>query len=201
MNWRMKEIVLTVILSILCGVIYLGWSTLWLPLSAIFGPVSSEWMFGIWVIASPLVAYIIQKPGAAMIAEFAASAVEVLTGSQFGLSSFLIGLVQGLGAELVFFCFSYKRYTLLTLMLCGVGGALGSMIYDLMANGFSYYTKGVLLTTFGLRIISGAILGGWLAKGLAEALAKTGVLNAYTLMKERYHGNDTNDDEDTLPRL
>ena len=67
MNWKMKEVVLTVILSVACGVIYLGWSTLYIPISAITGPVGAGFMFGIWVIASPIVAYIIRKPGAALL--------------------------------------------------------------------------------------------------------------------------------------
>lgn len=63
MTWKMKEVVLAVILSVACGVIYLGWSTLYLPITALVGPAGGNIMFGIWVIASPIVAYIIQKPG------------------------------------------------------------------------------------------------------------------------------------------
>lgn len=102
MTWKMKEVVLAVILSVACGVIYLGWSTLYLPITALVGPAGGNIMFGIWVIASPIVAYIIQKPGAALIAETAAAAVELLTGSHFGLSALLIGVCQGLGAEIAF---------------------------------------------------------------------------------------------------
>jgi energy-coupling factor transport system substrate-specific component len=140
MNWNMKEVVLAVILSVACGVIYLGWSTLWIPVSAIVGPVGANFMFGIWVIASPIVAYIIRKPGAALIAETAAAAVELLTGSHFGLSALLIGVFQGAGAEIAFAIFRYKRYNLFTLMLSGALAAVGSMTYSLMANGFAYDT-------------------------------------------------------------
>ena len=51
-------------------------------------------MFGIWVIASPIVAYIIRKPGAAFIAEVTAAAVELLTGSHFGLAALLVGAIS-----------------------------------------------------------------------------------------------------------
>ncbi|ERI09522.1 ECF transporter S component [Aneurinibacillus aneurinilyticus] len=185
MNWKMREVVLTVALSLACGVLYLGWSTLWLPISALVGPVGAEIMFGIWVLASPLIAFIIRKPGAALIAEVSAAAVEVFTGSHFGLSSLLIGFCQGLGAELAFFLFRYKKYSLSTLMLSGAFAAIGSMVYSLLANGFGYFTPGVLGATFALRIISGAILGGLLAKLIAESLAKTGTLQQYELMRQR----------------
>ncbi|MFP5106829.1 ECF transporter S component [Neobacillus sp. C211] len=185
MTWKMKEVVLAVILAVACGVIYLGWSTLWIPISALVGPVGAGFMFGIWVIASPIVAYIIRKPGAALIAEIAAAAVELLTGSHFGLSALLVGVFQGIGAEIAFAIFGYKRYNLFTLMLSGAFAALGSMIYNLIANGFGYYTKEVFFTTLGIHVISGMILGGLLAKVIVDALAKTGVLEQYELMKEK----------------
>jgi len=142
-------------------------------------------MFGIWVIASPIVAYIIQKPGAALIAETAAAAVELLTGSHFGLSALLIGVCQGLGAEIAFALFSYKRYHMWTLMLSGAFAAIGAMAYSLVANGFGYYTPQVLLMTLVTQMISGMILGGCLAKVVVDALSKTGVLNQYAIMKEK----------------
>jgi len=190
MNWSMKEVVMAVILSVACGVIYLGWSTLWIPVSAIVGPVGANFMFGIWVIASPIVAYIIRKPGAALIAETAAAAVELLTGSHFGLSALLIGVFQGAGAEIAFAIFRYKRYNLFTLMLSGALAAVGSMTYSLMANGFAYYTTQTLILTLIIQIISGIVLGGWLAKAVVEALAKTGVLNQYEIMKEHRKKDD-----------
>lgn len=184
MKWKMKEVVLAVILSVACGVIYLGWSTLWIPISALVGPVGAGFMFGIWVIASPIVAYIIRKPGTAFIAEVAAAAVELLTGSHFGLSALLVGVFQGIGSEIAFALFRYKRYNLFTLMLSGaLAGVLG-MVYNLLANGFGYYTTDVFFATLAIHMISGAILGGWLGKVVVDALAKTGVLEQYEIMKQ-----------------
>ena len=192
MNWKMKEVVLAVILAVACGVIYLGWSTLWIPISALVGPVGAGFMFGIWVIASPIVAYIIRKPGASLIAEVAAAAVELLTGSHFGLSALLVGVFQGIGAEMAFAIFGYKRYNLFTLMLSGAFAAIGSMIYNLIANGFGFYTTKVFLVTLGIHVISGTILGGLLAKVVVDALAKTGVLEQYELMKEKRKRENVN---------
>ncbi|WP_458120771.1 ECF transporter S component [Paenibacillus sp. Z6-24] len=185
MNWKMKEVVLTVILAVACGVLYLGWSTLWIPISALVGPIGAGFMFGIWIIASPIVAYIIRKPGAALIAEVAAAAVEMLTGSHFGLSALLIGVFQGLGAEIAFAIFGYKRYNVFTLMLSGALAAVGSIAYNLVANGLGYYTTQMFFLTLGIHVISGIVLGGLLAKVIVEALARTGVLNPYEIMKSR----------------
>ena len=70
-------------------------------------------------------------------------------------------------------------------MLSGVLAAVGSMIYNLIANGFGYYTKEVFFVTLGIHVISGIILGGWLAKVVVDSLAKTGVLEQYEIMKEK----------------
>jgi len=191
-TWKMKEVVLAVILAVACGVIYLGWSTLWIPISAIVGPVGAGFMFGIWVIASPIVAYIIRKPGAAFIAEVAAAAVELLTGSHFGLSALLVGVFQGVGSEIAFALFGYKRYNLFTLMLSGALAAVFGMLYNIIANGFGYYTLEVFLMTLGIHVISGMILGGWLAKVVVDALANTGVLEQYELMKEKRKKDNVN---------
>ncbi|MCT2347011.1 ECF transporter S component [Niallia taxi] len=193
MEWKIKEVVLMVVLSVACGVLYLGWSTLYLPVSALVGPVGANLMFGIWVIASPIVAYIIQKPGAAFIAEVAAAAVELLTGSHFGLSALLIGVLQGLGAELAFAVFRYKQYHVSVLMLSGAMAAVGSMLYSLIANGFGYYTTGTLLLTFIIQIISGMLLGGLLAKGIVDALIATGVLDHFAINKQDTQKDDNDE--------
>jgi energy-coupling factor transport system substrate-specific component len=151
-------------------------------------------MFGIWVIASPIVAYIIRKPGAAFIGEVAAAAVELLTGSHFGLAALLVGVFQGIGSEIAFALFRYKRYNLFTLMLSGALAAVLGMVYNILANGFGFYTTKVFFTTLGIHTISGVILGGYLAKVVVDSLAKTGVLEQYEIMKERrkkedIHGN------------
>lgn len=183
MNWKVKEVVLLVVIAVACGVLYMGWSTLWLPISALVGPVGANFMFGIWVIASPIVAFILQKPGAALIAEVVAASVELLIGSHFGLSALLIGVFQGVGAEIAFAMFRYKKYHVSVLMLSGGLAACGSMVYSLLANGFSYYTTTTLLLTFVIQVISGLILGGLLAKAIVEGLGKTGVLKGYAISK------------------
>lgn len=185
MAWKMKEVVLAVILSVACGVIYLGWSTLWIPISALVGPVGAGFMFGIWVIASPIVAYIIRKPGAAFIAEVAAAAVELLTGSHFGLAALLVGVFQGMGSEIAFAIFRYKRYNLFTLMLSGAFAAVFGMIYNVLANGFGYYTVEVFFITLAIHVISGIVLGGCLAKVIVDSLLKAGVLEQYEIMKQK----------------
>ncbi|MBX6966308.1 ABC transporter ATP-binding protein, partial [Providencia rettgeri] len=92
---------------------------------------------------------------------------------------------QGLGAEIAFALFGYKRYRMWTLMLSGAFAAIGAMAYSLVVNGFGYSTPQVFLMTLVPHILSGMILGGCLATVLVDALSKTGVLNQYAIMKEK----------------
>ncbi|MBC1520082.1 ABC transporter ATP-binding protein [Listeria aquatica] len=185
MKWKMKEIVLVVVLSIVCGIVYLGWSTLYLPLSALLGPITSSLMFGIWIIASPITALIIQKPGVALISEIIAASVEVFTGSHFGLSSLLIGIFQGLGAELAFALFAYKKFSTFTVMLSGALAGVGSIIYQMISSGWSYFTPQMFATATVVTIVSGAVLGGLLGQLVVLALKKTGSLNGYAVAKNK----------------
>ncbi|HEY0358295.1 MAG TPA: ECF transporter S component, partial [Mycobacteriales bacterium] len=106
-----------------------------------------------------------------------AASVEALLGGQWGLATLISGLVQGLGAELVFALFGYRRYTLPVALLAGGAAGVGAAAYETigrnLAQPFWYVTTYAALTILGGVVIAG--LGSWL---LAQALAKTGVLDA-----------------------
>ena len=71
--------------------------------------------------ATTLAYLLIRKPGVAIIAEVAAAHVEVLFGGGWGLTLLLYGLIQGLGAELVFAAFRYRSTSAWTLAIAGAG--------------------------------------------------------------------------------
>lgn len=65
---------------------------------------------GIWLFAGPLAAIIVRKPGAALFAETLAAALELAMGNPWGIGgSLIIGICQGLTAEIGFAIFAYKR--------------------------------------------------------------------------------------------
>ena len=78
-------------------------------------------------------ALIIRKPGAALYTELVAAVVSALIGNQWGgFLTLEAGLVQGLGAELVFPLFLYRGWWLPVAMLAGAGAGLGMAINDLI---------------------------------------------------------------------
>lgn len=174
--WTLREILILAVLGAVFAILYLGWVQLWLVAQAAFGPISMDVVMGFWFVVSPLAAAIIRKPGAAFAAEVMAAAVELLLGSPGGLILVLSGAVQGAGAETVFALTRWRRYSPSVLMLSGVGAALFSFAYTWIRFDYGALAPGLLLAMLLIRCLSGAILGGFLAHLIAEALYRTGVL-------------------------
>lgn len=187
--WNMREIVILVILSILCGVVYMPWGGVWEILAA-FSPVAGESVYGLWFLASVLVAYVIRKPGAAFLAEMVAALGELLLGSIFGLPMLISALIQGALAELAFAAFGYRKYNLPVLMLAGALPAVGSFILEYFKSELATMSSTMLIASLVVRIISGAVLTGVLGKVVADLLAGTGVLNSYAIVRDR-RNNET----------
>lgn len=184
--WKLREIVVLAVLSVVFAVVYLAF----LPVGSLLvtltgGPIGFEFIFGIWFIVSIIAAYIIRKPGAALISEFIAAAIEIMMGNMMGPRLLLTGLIQGLGAEAVFATTRYKKYSLWVLMGAGMGSAVFSFVYGFFINAYYTYHPVYYTSMFVLRLISGALLAGLLGKWIADALEKTGVLRGFAISKEK----------------
>ncbi|AOS67549.1 thiamine permease [Bacillus subtilis] len=183
-SWKVKEIVIMSVISIVFAVVYLLFTHFGNVLAGMFGPIAYEPIYGIWFIVSVIAAYMIRKPGAALVSEIIAALVECLLGNPSGPMVIVIGIVQGLGAEAVFLATRWKTYSLPVLMLAGMGSSVASFIYDLFVSGYAAYSPGYLLIMLVIRLISGALLAGLLGKAVSDSLAYTGVLNGMALGKE-----------------
>ena len=178
--WRTVDIIVTVVIAVAVGVIFWGvaaiwgvfelWTVAFPPLVGLFG--------GIWVLAGPLAGIIVRKPGAALIAETLAAAVEAVLGSNFGSTAIISGLLQGAGAEIVFLAFLYRKWNLPVMLLSGLGAGITLVVGEIVM----YYAKWamtfkVVYAVCGIAssiIISG--LGAWL---LWKAIVPTGALSAF----------------------
>ncbi len=181
-TWRVVDIVVAAILGVVCGFIFLGWNTVGGAAFEIFGKLTPGFggiVVGVWQIGGVLGGLIIRKPGAAVFVEVLAASISAALGSQWGISTIYSGLAQGLGAELVFLAFFYRKSNLVTAMLAGAGAAIGNWFLELFYS--ANYKKGFAYCTvyLGTLIISGMVLAGALGYYLTKALAKTGALNRF----------------------
>lgn len=182
-SWKLKEIVLMSLFSVVFGIVYLLFVHIGNIWSGFIGPIAYEWIFGIWFIVSIICMYIIRKPGAAVISETIAAAIEVLLGNAVGPRLILSGVIQGLGAEAVFAATRYKRFDLWVLMLAGIGSSVFSFVYGYFLGGFTVFSTGYVALMFGIRILSGALIAGIGGKALSDGLLATGSLRGYAISR------------------
>lgn len=184
-SWKLKEIVLMSLLAVVFGIVYLLFVHVGNIWSGFIGPIAYEWIFGIWFIVSIICMYIIRKPGAAVISETIAAAIEVLLGNAVGPRLILSGVIQGLGAEAVFAATRYKRFDLWVLMLAGVGSSIFSFVYGYLLGGFTVFSTGYVALMLGIRILSGALLAGVGGKAVGDGLLATGSLRGYAIARPK----------------
>lgn len=183
-SWKLKEVVLMSVFAVVFAIVYLLFMQVGNIWSGVIGPIAFEWIFGIWFIVSIICAYIIRKPGAAVLSETMAAAIEVMIGNAVGPRLIISGIVQGLGAEAAFAATGYKRYDWWVLCLAGIGAAVFSFAYGFLVSGYSALDPSFLMLMFGLRTLSGAIIAGIGGKYLSDGLLTTGALRGYSISKD-----------------
>ncbi len=181
-RWRVIDIVTAAVLGVACGVIFWMWNLFgYAGFTALdtFTPGFGGLVAGIWFLGGVVGGLIIRKPGAALFVELVAATVSAVLGSQWGVETLYAGMTQGLGAELAFAVFAYRRFTMPVAMLAGVGGAVGAYILELFTSANIAKTVEFNLIYLTCLVISGAILAGVFGHFLVQALARTGALDRF----------------------
>lgn len=178
------DIVLMAILAIANGVALLYVAILNQVLTAIGGPILTSVTLGLYAISGVLAAYIIRKPGVAFFTLTLTGVVQVLSGNPNGLVVMSAGILEGLGAELGYAIYRYKRWDWVSASLSGILAVPGFFI--VATFWFGYYKWGIpiLIIAFIVRCLSGMILSGWVSKLLGDLLVKTNVLKGFNIDKD-----------------
>lgn len=185
-RWRVVDIVVASVIAVACAVIFLLWNVGYEVPSSILKPLLpgvQGLLAGPWLIAGVLGALIIRKPGAALYTELVAAVISALVGNAWGPLTIVSGIVQGLGAELVFLLFLYGVWRLPVAMLAGAGAGLAGGINDriLWYPGADTLFTSVYITS---TTVSGAIIAGLGAWLIARGLAATGALSRFAAGRE-----------------
>lgn len=187
-RWRTIDIVVASTLAVAFGVIFWAWGLLW------FGPFTTAFSFfppaaavvnGVWFVPAILAPLIIRKPGAALFTEAVAATISALLGSSWGLLTLWYGLAQGAAGEIPFLAYGYRKFTLSQAILGGALAGAAASVMDVSFTSIGDYETSWQLAYSACQIASGALiagLGSWL---LANALARTGVLDRFPIGKAR----------------
>jgi energy-coupling factor transport system permease protein len=178
-SWRVVDIVVAALIAVAGGVIFWAWSqgaaAVSGPMNAVYPPLTGL-IAGGWMIPAVLGMLIIRKPGAALFCETVAATGELLMGSQYGASVLFSGFVQGLGAEIIFAIFVYRKFNLPVALLAGAAAGLFCGLNDSFAPwGWNI--------AYAFTAISGAIIAGALSWIATRGLARTGVLSSFASRK------------------
>lgn len=185
-RWRVVDIVVASVIAVASAVVFFAWniahSGVTAPLKA-FLPGLQAIDGGMWLFAGVLVALIIRKPGAALYGEFVAAAVSALLGGEYGATVMLSGLIQGLGAEIVFLMFFYSSWRVWVAMLAGIGAGIAKAAFELVVWYPGADTLFIVVYTIA-SIVSGAVIAGLLSWLAVRGLAKTGALDRFASGRE-----------------
>jgi len=177
------EMVLASVLAVTLGVAFWGWTFVYEVMSPFLSGLGLKYLSsGPWLMAATIAAYIIRKPGIALMSETIASVVEGFIAS-WGLMSGSWGIVQGLGAELVFAGFRYKKWNLWTLILASMVSATFSYCLDYFY--YNYKTLPNHLNSLQLIsfLVSAIFLCAFPTYILCQRLKKTGLLNNFLIVR------------------
>jgi energy-coupling factor transport system substrate-specific component len=177
-RWRVVDIVVASVLGVAGGLVFALWNAAaWVPVSnaLAFFPPASGVLVGVWLLPAVLGGLIVRKPGAAVYTELVAATISALIGNQWGFATVWYGLLEGLGAEVVFALLLFRRWGLGAALTAGAGagvvvGLLDSILY------YPAFPAGYKAAYVGLTVISGIVIAGLGAWALTRALAKTGAL-------------------------
>lgn len=191
LSWRVVDIVTAAVLGVACGLVFWLWNTIgyagFTAMDALT-PGLGGLFSGVWFLGGVLGGLVIRKPGAAIFVEVLAAIVSAVLGSQWGIETIYSGLAQGLGAELAFATFAYRRFGLSVSVLAGIGAGFGAFVLELFTAANLAMSLAFNLIYLACTLVSGAVLAGVLGWLLVRALAQTGALDRFGPGRERLRG-------------
>lgn len=174
-KWSTRDLMISVVIGLAFGVLLIPVTYAYaLFLSA--GILSRSLLSGIYYLPAAFGAYVVRRPGAILLVSLV-SALAAMPFTPYGLIIILVGAITGVIGELVTWLFTrYRNFPLGRFVLAGVVGGLiefGIILGSLRST--AELDLGILVIAFVLSAITFGLAAA-LAKYLADAVARTGVL-------------------------
>ncbi len=185
--WRGIDLLTSAVLAVALGVAFWGFDVFVYPIvglaTAGFPPLGGL-ATGVWILPAVAGMLLVRRPGAAIFVEVIAANVELALGNSWGVTVLVSGLLQAAGVEIVFALFRYRRFGFAVAAIAGALSAVFEIVgYELNAY-YADYSPVFKIVLVICAIVSGAAVSGGLGSLLIRGLAKTGVLNAFSVGRE-----------------
>ena len=176
--WRPRDIVLASVVGVVSGGLFVLWNIASVPLLEPLGALLPGFQalgHGVWLMGGLLTALMVKKPGAALYGELLAATVSALVGNQWGVITLVYGVVQGLGAELIFALFAYRAWGWIPALVAGAGSGITMGVLDLTL--FYAGAGPTFISIYALSsVVSGAMIAGLGSVAIRAGLIKAGAL-------------------------
>jgi energy-coupling factor transport system permease protein len=185
-RWRVVDIVVASVIGVAAGVLFWLWGLAWPGLDGVLSvtPGLSGLLAGGWLFAGVLGALVIRKPGAAVYTEVVAAVVSMAIGTQWGPTTFIWGLVQGLAAEIGFALFLYTSWRLTAALVSGALAGIAVGILDTNFSSVAALAFEARAIYFVSAVVSGVLIAGLVSWLIVRALAATGALDRFAAGRE-----------------
>ncbi|AVK64235.1 ABC transporter permease [Lactobacillus sp. CBA3606] len=183
--WHLSDIILIALIGIFFGAIFMGTNYVYDVLTALLAPVglsglANELLLGLWCMPGMLAGYLIRLKGAATLGELLASIVEMFFGGQWGISTLISGVTQGIGAELGYVITRYRHYDWFGLTASALTTTIVTFAWDLARNGYIKLQLWLLILYFVVRFCSMFLFGGVLTRLITNLLDRSHVFRTHT---------------------
>lgn len=177
----LQEWITAAVIAAALGVAYFGFTLLYEAVKPFLKPIGLKYLTsGLWLLTPVMLGYMIRKPGIALFASCLAAFVEG-TYSQWGIAgTVLYGFIQGIGVELVFALFLYRKWSFSVLALAATVSATISYLYDYRLE-YTGLSVGFNLIQWAGFVVSGIVLAAGLGQFLTHKLYKTGLLDNFLI--------------------
>lgn len=176
-EYKMKDWIIIAMISVVIGIVFTGMDAAYAPLKGLLGPVFISLTFGVYALSALMPIFIVRKPGAALIGGLITALINILMGSPYGINIVVAGLLQGLGAEIGFGIFKYRRYDFMAFITSGLFIMALVSARDYIVFSLSQLDFGTLILTLIIRFVSASVIGFVICKVVGQGLSKTGLVN------------------------
>jgi energy-coupling factor transport system substrate-specific component len=176
-SWRTVDIVVVAVIAAAFGVFMAGFNVVYQAAGGAAGSPLNV-LYGIWLLPAVIAPVIVRKPGAALFAELVAASLSVLVVNQWGPDAILSGFLQGLGAELAFALFRYRRYDVPVVVLASIASAALAFLHDWLLYYQGVAADALAITGLAM-LISAAVLMPIVTAMVVGALRRAGALQGF----------------------
>jgi energy-coupling factor transport system substrate-specific component len=181
-SWSTRDLLVTAVIGIVFGLLTIGLDYISAALIAV-NPALVSILSGLYYLPLIMVMYIVRRPGAAVLTILIVE-LALLPFNPFGWMTTLTSVIFGIACEAPFLLTRYRDFRTRILLISGAAASLLSFAGMFAFTGLSGLTAFVQIGALVLFVVSGVVAGG-LAKALADAIAKTGVLDSFAIGQER----------------